>query len=69
MCVGARARAGVGTWVRASRGVGAGVTVVSRASRFSRATNRYQRSLFRHTLQQSVHFSEPSVGIRSCPAF
>ena len=38
-CVGARARAGVGTWVRACRGVGVGVTMFSRANRVCRATN------------------------------
>ena len=44
-CVGARARAG-GTWVRACRGVGAGVTIVSRANRVCRPTNRYQGNVY-----------------------
>ena len=36
----------MGTWVRACRSVGAGVTMFSRANRVCRATNRYQGSVF-----------------------
>ena len=42
--MGARAR--VGTWVRACRGVGAGVSTFSRANHVCRATNRYQGSVY-----------------------
>ena len=65
-CVGAPASAGVGTWVRACRGVGAGVSMFSRANRVCRATNQYEGSVFG---THSFHPSKPSVGIRSCPAF
>ena len=35
----------------------------------SLSSNRYQGSVYGHTLLPSVHSSEPGVGIRSCPAF
>ena len=58
---------GVGTRVRACRGVGAGVAMFSRAC-LSRDES-VSRKRFWHTLFPSVHPSKPSVGTRSGPAF
>ena len=66
--MGARARVSVGSWVRACRGVGASDHVLAGESCLSRDESA-SRKRIRHTLFPSVHPSEPSVGMRSCPAF